>query len=365
MMRRFLVVVLAVGSLAGQTLNFTTVSLAAGSSPKSIHLASFNRSPYLDIAVVNAGGIDQDNVTVLMGSASMMFSQPLVTPTGGLGSLALTTGDFNHDGKTDLAVANNVSNNVSILMGNGDGTFQQAVTYGAHEGPVAIARADFNGDGNLDLAVVNSFSGDVTILLGNRDGTFGAPHNISVGSSPTDVKAGDFNGDGIPDLAISNGALGGRIVQILLGNGDGTFRAGGSVKAGNEPFALALGDFNLDGKADLAVANLASNNLSVLLGNGNATFQPAVNYAAGRGTLAVKVGDFNLDNKPDLAACADVSADVLVFLGNGDGTFQTPQSFSTSSACNSVAVGDINADGKPDIAVANTNGVVLFINNGQ
>jgi hypothetical protein len=350
MIRRFLLGFAAIGSLAAQTLTFAPVSLSAGSSPKSIVLADFNRDGNLDLAVVNAGGINQNNVTLLMGESGVTFSNPLISATGGLGSIAMTSGDFNHDGKRDLAVANNISNDVSILLGNGDGTFQKAVSYGAHSGPVAIAAGDFNGEG------------DITILLGKGDGSFGMQKNISVGSSPTSVKVADLNGDGILDLAITNGTQGEHVVMIFLGNGDGTFLKAGTATVGNEPYALAVGNFNLDGKPDLAAANLAGNNMSVLLGNGDGTFQPAANYAAGIGTLAIRVGDFNVDHKADLAVCADLSAAIMVFLGNGDGTFQKPQPVPLSSSCNSLAVGDINLDGKPDMAVATTSGITLLIN---
>ena len=188
---------------------------------------------------------------------------------------------------------------------------------------------------------------------------------VFVGGAPTGIKAGDFNGDGIPDLAVANGTQGQQLVYILLGNGDGTFRNGGKVRVGNEPFALVAHDFNHDGKTDLAVANLASNNLSVLLGNGDGTFHPAVNYPAGNGPVSIRAGSFNRDGNADLAVCADVSAEVLVYLGRGDGTFRAPQSIPTGSVCNSIAVGDLDQHGRNDIVAATTDSVVVLINNGS
>jgi hypothetical protein len=186
-----------------------------------------------------------------------------------------------------------------------------------------------------------------------------------VGASPTSIKAADFNGDGIPDLAVANGLYGEQAVYIFLGNGDGTFRAGATVPAGNLPFGMVAYDFNHDGKTDLAVANLASNNMSVRLGNGDGTFQPAVNYPAGNGPVSIRAGVFNQDGNLDLAVCADVSAEVLVYLGRSDGTFRGPESFPTGGACNSVAVGDLNQDGRTDIVAAIAGGVVVFINSGS
>ena len=124
-------------------------------------------------------------------------------------------------------------------------------------------------------------------------------------------------------------------------------------------------DFNHDGKIDLAVANLASNDLSILLGKGDGTFHPAVNYAAGTGPVSVRAGVFNHGGNVDLAACADVSASVLVFLGKGDGTFRPPLSFPTGANCNSIAVGDIDGDGRTDIVAATTNGVVVMLNSSS
>jgi hypothetical protein len=347
--------------LAAQTLSFTAKTVNAGNMPKSVRLADFDGDHRPDIAVINAGGFSA--LSVLLSQGAGNFSDPITTLTGGLGSIVLTSGDYNHDGKADLAVVNNLSNNVSILLGNGDGTFRLIGYAGVRLGPVAITEADFNGDGYTDLAVVNSETGDISILLGRPDGTFRPGATVFVGSGPTGIKAGDFNGDGIPDLAVSNGTQGQHLVYIFLGNGDGTFRQAGTVRVGNEPFALVAHDFNHAGRDGLAVANLASNSVSVLLGNGDGTFQTAVNYRAGDGPLSIRTGVFNRDGNVDLAVCADVSAEVLVFLGNGDGMFGKPWSFPTGSACNSIAVGDLEQNGVSDIVAATADGVVVLMNN--
>ncbi|HLY16511.1 MAG TPA: VCBS repeat-containing protein [Bryobacteraceae bacterium] len=362
MTRLFLSALLA-GSLAAQTLSFTPFNVTAGSAPMAVRLIDFNGDSRPDIVVINAGGLG--TVSVLLNQGGGKFSKPITTETGGLGAVTLTSGDFNHDGKADLAVVNNLSNDVSILLGLGNGTFQPGTFVAVHGGPVAITEADFNHDGNLDLAVVNSFTGDLSILLGKRDGGFQPASNVYVGSAPTNVKAGDFNGDGIPDLAVTNGTQGLQLVKILLGNGDGTFRDAGNLAVGNEPFALVAHDFNQDGKTDLAVANLASNNLSVLLGNGDGTFLPAVNYDAGNGPVGIRAGHFGGHGILDLVACADVSQAVLVFPGKGDGTFGKPLSFPIGDYCNSVAVGDLVQAGRTDIVTAMPSGVVLLLNNGH
>ena len=212
--------------------------------------------------------------------------------------------------------------------------------------------------------MVISFTGDVSILLGKADGSFQAPMNVFVGSAPTGIKAGDFNGDGIPDFAVANGTLGQELIYVFWVTATGTFRSGGTVEVGNEPFALVAHDFNHDGKTDLAVANLASNTMSVLVGNGDGTFQPAVSYPAGNGPVSVRAGAFNRPGNTDLAVCTDVSAEVLVYLGHGDGTFREPISVPIGGSCNSPAKGDLNLDGQTDIVTATTDHVVVLLNNG-
>jgi hypothetical protein len=283
----------------------------------------------------------------------------------GRSPFSVAVGDFNGDGKPDLAVANVSSNNVSILLGNGDGSFQQAVNYAAGSSPRSVAVGDFNGDGKLDLAVANS---GVSVLLGNGDGTFQTARNFPAGSTPLSVSVGDFNGDGKLDLAVANyDHFGSGTVSVLLGNGDGSFGSARSFAAGTRPFSVAVGDFNGDGRPDLAVTNRDSDNVSVLVANGDGSFQQAVNYAAGSSPRSVAVGDFDGDGLLDLAVANFGSDNVSVLLGNGDGTFQTAQSYAAGSHPWSVAVGDFNGDGLPDLAVAHTGSanVSVLLGNGD
>jgi hypothetical protein len=175
----------------------------------------------------------------------------------------VAVGDFNGDGIQDLAVANWGSNTVSVLLGNGDGTFQAARNFAAGSHPSSVAVGDFNGDGIQDLAVAES--GGVSVLLGNGDGTFEAAHSFAAGG-PDSVLVGDFNRDGIQDLAVVS-PFG---VRVLLGNGDGTFQTTHvSYVAGSDPLAVAVGEFNGDGWPDLAVANAFPNGVAILLNDGN------------------------------------------------------------------------------------------------
>jgi hypothetical protein len=283
---------------------------------------------------------------------------------------AMVSADFNGDGQPDLAVVNTGGYNVSILLGNGDGTFQTAVGYGVGLSPNSIAVADFNHDGKLDLAVGNSGcpypggvcgSGSVTILLGNGDGTFQTPLVFSVGTSiiVNSLAAGNFNGDGNVDLAVGIRNSQGGAIAIYLGQGDGTFQAGAVYRIGPQgsqpPQAILVADFNGDGKADLAVADGSeSNNVSILLGNGDGTFQGPVQYTAGTSPYALLAADFNGDGKLDLAvANADAGTNsVSILFGNGDGTFQAHVDYPTGVGPHSLALGDFNGDGKPDLIAA-------------
>jgi hypothetical protein len=177
-----------------------------------------------------------------------------------------------------------------------------------------VAVGDFNGDGKRDLAVANLDSNNVSVLIGNGNGTFQGAVNYGAGTYPASVAVGDFDGDGKPDVAVAN--YGGGNVSVLLNDGDGTFDAHPAVNygVGMRPYSVAVGDFNGDAKSDLAVANYDSDNVSVLIGNGNGTFQGAVNYGVGCSPRSVAAGDLNGDAKPDLAVANYCSGDVTVLL---------------------------------------------------
>jgi hypothetical protein len=301
--------------------------------------------------------------------------------------LAVAVGDFNKDGRLDLVTANRgasyggQSGSVSVLLGNGAGGFTKApgspFAVAGTGTPWSVAVGDFNRDGRLDLATANGASNSVSVLLGNGAGGFtpapGSP--FVVGSLPESLVVGDFNRDGRPDLAVANAASDN--VSVLLGNGAGGFtKAPGSPLAvgapGGKPASIAVGDFNRDGRPDLAIANYDSNSVSVLLGNGAGGFTPAPRspFAVGGVPGWVVVGDFNKDGRLDLATANTVRpATVSVLLGNGAGGF-TPapgSPFGLHYLPRSLAVGDFNRDGRPDLALANQNGhsVSVLLGNGR
>ena len=354
--------VLAMAPLAANTTGLNWVNSQAspvGGQPQSVAVADFNRDGIPDIVV---GNYETDNLTVLLGKGDGTFTAATSPATGSLPS-GLVVGDFNGDGIPDMAVTNaavpsqnfNASqSSVTVLLGKGDGTFTTGPTLTAGVSPVSIATGDFNGDDKADLAVVNQSSNTLTIFLGKGDGTFSAtPISPATGANPTAVAVGDFNGDGIPDLAVANS--GDDTVTVLIGNGDGTFTAATSPATGGRPDSIATGDFNDDGKIDLAVANSLDNTVMVLLSNGNGTFTaaPTTSVAVNSGGT-IAVGDFNGDGILDLAVPIGGGNTVTVLLGNGDGTFTATTSAVAGDGPIAVAVGDFNGDGFGDLAVVNT-----------
>jgi hypothetical protein len=273
----------------------------------------------------------------------------------------VAAGDLNGDGNLDLVVANSGDNAVSVFLGNGNGTFQPGVTYSVGSYPFFVATGDFNGDGLSDLAVANQNDHSISILVGNGDGTFKPAVAYLVGTTDVaNLAVGDFNKDGKLDLAATNPSS--DTVSILIGNGDGSFQAPVAYPTGNlgdHPIAVTAFDFNGDGNLDLAVTNLNAKTVAILLGNGGGTFQAAVPYSTTTGFFigpsAMTTGDFNGDGKIDLAITDQDDNTASILLGNGDGTFQSPLEFPTGNFAVGVAAGDFNGDGRLDLAVASHN----------
>jgi hypothetical protein len=353
----------------GLAPNFVAAgTFGVGSIPSSVAAGDFNRDGKPDLAVANRFS---GNVSVLLGKGDGTF-QAAVDYAAGSGPSAISLGDFDHDAKLDLAVANAGGNDVSILLGRGDGTFLPASNFATGDIPSSVVVSDFNGDGKPDLAIANRASDNISVLLGAGDGTFLTASNYDAGDDPLFLAVGDFNQDTKPDLVACNSALFQELysVSVFLGNGDGTFTARTNYSTGRSPRSVAIGDFNGDSVADLAVANyggfvndqFTNSSVSVMLGHGDGTFQPAVDYNAGAGPLSVAIADFNTDGESDLVIVNHRSATVSVLSGNGDGTFQSAANFDVGANPISLAVANFDGDARPDLAVVRDSGILSLRN---
>jgi len=287
----------------------------------------------------------------------------------------VAVGDFNHSGKLGLALANFGEANVPILLGNGDGTFTIPSSFVSSGGgdPNSLAVGDFLGNGNLDLAVASAFGGlPLDIVLGCGDGAFNQGPVSANGTAPASAympAVGDFNGDGKLDIAATGGGYDytANLVTILLGNGDGTFSLAqnSTFATGSNPWAIVAADFNGDGKLDLAVVNYDSNSATILLGNGDGTFTPAPGspVTVGLNPAALAVGDFNSDGKPDLVIANQTDSSLTILLGNGDGTFTPAASspFALGTVPLSLAAGDFNSSGRLGLAVTSGDNVIVLV----
>ena len=360
------VTVLGTKPLASGTASFSTILLPAGNRKL--------RAYYAGDGIHAAATSNVVSQTINAQPIASFAPSPLPGVTDSL----LAVADFNGDGKADIAIqtTNGDFGTLSILLGDGAGNFQAGFNWTSENLIDSVAIGDFNGDGITDFAlIIHHSSLSVVILLGNGDGTFQPPTTVATNVTTVytffTLAVGDFNGDGKPDLAVANLATG---VDILLGKGDGTFQPAVSyvtnpqAGSGFQAAFVVVGDFNGDGKADLATLNEGGSAISILLGVGDGTFQPPALVASGL-TVAfygLVVGDFNGDGKPDLATS---NADIL--LGNGDGTFHkpvtNPTGFRAGATPLGVVLGDFNGDGKTDLAIADyfDNNLDILLGNGD
>jgi hypothetical protein len=333
---------------------------AAGQSPVALTSGHFTSDAKLDLAFADAGDVSGSGtgVSLMLGNGDGTFRAAQTIFTGF--PSALVAGDFSGNGHLDLAISSWPGSTVSVLVGNGDGTFQAPQTYvlGASLFPFSLVAGDFTGNGRLDLATADYFTNNLFVLLNNGEGTFEVSQQLAVGPGPSSLAEADFTGNGRLDLATAN--FGSNDVSVLLGNGDATFQRQERFAAGIEPSFIVAGDFNGDGRIDLAVADNGDANgngsgVSVLLGNGDGTFQPPQAYAMGLIPSALVAGDFTGDGRPDLAAVGvDLSTGagaVSVLLNNGDGTFQPAMEYAVGSSPDALLASDFAGDGRLDLAV--------------
>jgi hypothetical protein len=340
------------------TVSFAdAVSYGASYKTYAIFSGDFNGDAWPDLAAANE---QDDSITVLLNRGDGTFQGVANFPTG-----AYPTGgavaDFNGDGIADLVTANFHGNSVSVLFGVGDGTFQAARHYPTTAGAATsnLAVGDLNGDGYPDVIATNPGSASVSQFMGRPDGTLGPAIDLKVGilgaSAPFSAVIGDFDGDGKNDVAIAD--IVSRTIIVRLGNGDGTLGSEVAYPEGGTPPCILIGhDVDVDGELDLVSANRGSDDVGVLLGRGDGSFRDPIvsGTGAGTGPYSIAIADFNLDGVPDVVTANFMSSTASVLLGFGDGRFEAPiDAGRTGDISYGVVAGDFDGDGRPDLAVCN------------
>ncbi len=363
----FTLTVYGTGFASGAVVNWngkplTTTFVTAEQLTASVPAANLTTAGTAVVTVSNGGVVSNpDYFQIVKNNYTVAWSKlDYATDTT---PQDVTTTDLNGDGNLDLAVATG-NNSISILLGNGTGSFPTHTQYGVPGNPVAIAHGDFNGDGKQDVATADQRLSNVSVLLGNGDGTLQTHQEFATGSQPVSIATGDLNGDGKLDIVTAN--LNGNNVSVLLGNGDGTFKTHKEYGVGNGPAAVAIGDFNGDGKLDLAVVNNTDATVSILLGNGDGTFQMAIPYSTAVGPNSVVVGNFTSSNTLDVAVGTSNKL-VSVLLGNGNGTLQNHKDYTIGANSVAIAAGDMASTGKLSLITANYNDntVSVLVGNGD
>lgn len=346
-------------------------------NPNSTALADFDGDGKLDLATAlnNANlGMARGN-----GDGSFQAAQYFTADRSPFfpSTISIAVGDFNNDGKPDLATSTFSTNQLSVILnestGAGNLAFGDPITQGAGAEPVYVVVGDFNRDGKLDVATANIAAdggASVGILLGNGDGTFQDVQFVAAGANPDSLAVGDFNRDGIPDLAVTYGADAGPSadkVGVLLGNGDGTFQDVRFFNAGSAPTALAIGDFNRDGVPDIAAANEDSNNVSILIGDGGGNFTTRCTLAVGRAPNAIAAADFNGDGRLDLGVSNSGDQSLTVLYGKGNGDFYrcrpANRAFAVGGASTGrISVGRLTRGARPDVVVPTNDHVAVLVN---
>ncbi|CAF1144312.1 unnamed protein product [Rotaria sordida] len=351
-----------------------TYSTGNGSRPQSLTVHDFNNDGQLDIVVISSATND---IGILLGYGNGSFTTSRRYSTGnGSGPIAIILTDINNDGEIDIVVANAAANNIGILLGHGNLTFDTIITYstGNNSKPQSLAVGDFDNDGQIDIAVANFLTSNISIFLGYQNGNFTIQVSYSTGyqSWPHSITVGDFNRDNRLDIATCNFNM--NDVSIFLGYGNGSFAPlmTFSTGDGSAPVFVEARDFNNDGILDIAVANYGTNTIVVLFGFGDGSFLPGIAYQTGVGSApcTLTTGDFDNNSQLDIIVTNEQSNDISIFLAYDRELYGSITSYSMGfgSQPHSIAIGDLNNDGLSDIVVANYGtdnvGILLGHNHG-
>jgi FG-GAP-like repeat/Immunoglobulin domain len=305
-----------------------------------------------------------------LGQCPLSFGPSTTLPTASNYAQGVALGDFDNDGATDMAVCILAANVVSVYLGNNDGTFRAPVNYPTGNQPYWVLAADVSGDGRLDLVISNSngaSSADstVSVLKGNGNGTFRAATNFAVRVSPRSMGLGDFNGDGLPDIAVADNETGGIAYLTILMNdpaAPGSFRPAVNYNAGTGAAnSLAVADFNGDGRPDAAFANRVTNNVKIFVCNPDGTFTAGLTWATGTRPVSIVAGDFDGDSHADFATANEGANSVTVWYGTGNGFFVNTRDLPVGSSPEVIVARDVDGDSWPDLAAMNIAGTVSIL----
>jgi VCBS repeat protein len=339
-------------------------SYKVGKNPTTITTADLNHDSFTDLVTTN---ISSNTLSILLGNGDGTFREQVQLhvckePRG------LAMGDFNHDGHTDVVLACSGGDEIAVMLGHGNGKLEEGPHYPVHRTPVALATDDLNHDGHADL-VVALRNDKLKIFLGTGTGEFRVGTQYEYGDTPTSVALSDLNGDGKLDLVVTNGGPMSNAVSIWLGNGDGTFKDPKDYPTGKRPLGVSFADFNNDLKRDLLVINGERDSFTTFLGNGNGTFQSGKDSGADAGPNFGLARDFNGDRLIDVAIVNLQSNDLSILFGKGDGTFHyPPRNYRTKGgpfALSSFRVTTSAVD-EPGLAIADNGegSVSIFLHRG-